>query len=230
MKKTIIALLSLSGVAMGTSITLDPNYTSGTVLVTLDVDSFSLKNGGNFTGGADAITLFEFSGTWSNEETGNMGVCSNGSSTGHYTGFYGTWTLPPKGSGAATSLGLNQLFNSNTNWGDIEAIAVAYSFESTSDETTNLYTSVSIRSKSGVETTYASRQNAISWSSDSTHFSLNANSLTINDDYVLNYSYSNQVTTGDKLKALSAGAVPEPTTATLSLLALAGLAARRRRK
>lgn len=61
----------------------------------------------------------------------------------------------------------------------------------------------------------------------------NWSSLGVNTDLVSSvYLFSGVVTKEDAqtLNALAAAAVPEPTTATLSLLALAGLAARRRRR
>ncbi len=58
----------------------------------------------------------------------------------------------------------------------------------------------------------------------------NFGTLAWNNDYVSSISVFGSALSAADAKAINAALIPEPTTATLSLLALAGLAARRRRK
>ena len=58
----------------------------------------------------------------------------------------------------------------------------------------------------------------------------NITSITVNPDYVTSVYAFDQKLTPTEISTISAVLTPEPATATLSLLALAGLAARRRRK
>ena len=82
----------------------------------------------------------------------------------------------------------------------------------------------------GVSQTTLSVSNANTWANDRNikfqfgHYAASANSSTFDVDNVLIY---NKALSAVEINAIT---VPEPTTATLSLLALAGLATRRRRK
>lgn len=232
MKRTLIAIFALGSMASAADFELN-DLTAGTVVVNLNPTLMKDIAGNGFGGAGDAITFAKFTGTWQNNDTASLGIANNGSSTSHVTGLYNAWTK-----GTSTALNqdfknnsLSSIFNSDTNWENIKDIAIAYSWDSSSSITgTNIYSSISYITKDNTVTT-ASGSLINQMKFDSVSYKLTATSLVIDDTYVTNSSYTNTANNLAGVTALSKGAlVPEPATATLSLLALAGLCARRRRK
>lgn len=240
MKKTFITLLALGSIVMGETITLDSTYVSGTVVVNLNATTLKDIAGNGFGGANDAITLLRFDGVWQNNEVAYLGIANNGSSTSHNTSFYGSWKKAGTANAAQSISGISNqnIFTSSTDWDDIESIAIAYSFDSSSSITgTNIYATVAYRTKDNDIMSYSgSLINQMKFSNEP--YKLAANALTLDTTYVLpGYTYSNEASTAAQVDALCRAAVsssqpvvPEPATGALSLLALAGLCARRRRK
>ncbi len=235
MKKTLIALLAASSVAMATSLDqaaiklgnggYDTQSGDFTVALKLDVEELGklLEQGQTPAWGTD-IVKYICNGT-------ATGVTVNGGSSNgviNTSGLYARW-----GDGTAWN---NVQWQGNTNladlngeaegtgWDAVASAGLVYSFGKTSG-TAVAFTLIgndgSVLVDSYVLAGGLKSQNA------------GAAALTFGDSVAASY-YFNEYMGGDAadMKAL-AGAVasiPEPTTATLSLLALAGLAARRRRK
>ncbi len=239
MKKTLIALMAASSMAMATTLE-DANFTkvgntgyntqsnNFTVALTLDVAKLRtlLEKGQAFAWGTDIVN-YNCNGT-------ATGVTVNGGSDAgkiNTSGLYARW-----GDNTAWSSvqwqGSTNLSDLNgdaegTGWDDVASAGLVYSFGATSG-TTVAFTLIghdgSAIVDSYVTATGLKSQNA------------GAAALTFHDSVAGSY-YFNGYKGGDEatMKALAnsvatTAPVPEPTTATLSLLALAGLAARRRRK
>ena len=231
MKKTIIALLALGTCAMGVTLedadrlgyggstftTTDGNFT---VALTLDVTELRsiLEQGQNVSWGTD-IVCYDVNGT-------KTGVTVNGGSA----------------SGKINTSGLYARWGTNTNWNstcwtgstDLASIAwdtvadagLVYSFDGNSG-TTVAFTLLDAEGTAIVDT-YATAGGLKSNQAG-------ASSISFDDSVIGVYYFNGGVSEADakslaKSAAVMTGTVPEPTTATLSLLALAGLAARRRRK
>ena len=237
MKKTLIALLAVSSVAMAVS--LDEatiklgnegyNTKSGdfTVALTLDVEELGmlLEKGQPAAWGTD-IVKYICNGT-------ATGVTVNGGSSNgavNTSGLYARW-------GDTTNWN-NVQWQGNTNladlngdaegtgWDAVASAGLVYSFGKTSG-TAVAFTLI------GMDGSVLVDSYVVAGGLKSS--SAGAAALTFDDSVAASY-YFDGYKGGDAayMKAL-AGAVatasiPEPTTATLSLLALAGLAARRRRK
>ncbi len=239
MKKTLIALMAASSMAMAASIedaaistkgnagydTLGNNFT---VALTLDVTALrSLLEQGQAPAWGTDIVNYMCNGTLT-------GVTVNGGSTNNAinaSGLYARW-------GNTTNWN-NVQWQGNTNladlngdaegtgWDDVAAAGLVYSFGATSG-TAVAFTLIGNDGSAIVDGfTVAGGLKSGSAGAAALNF----------DDSVLSSYYYNESMGGDEasLKALAGtvattAPVPEPTTATLSLLALAGLAARRRRK
>ena len=239
MKKTIITLLALAGATMG--ITLDDlTYTAGNAatttedatfsyVLTLDVNILrSLLEKGQTAAWGTKIVEYSAGGT-------ATGIVVNGSASSagilSASSLYAKWgTSNAYGnfmsSGDSTSIDLADLNGETegTGWDDVKGAAITYAFSSTAG-TKGALTLIGADDEiiinhnttmSGLKTSSAGAA-AISFG-----------------DVVTGYYYSNNVLSeadakeASKLAAIAS--IPEPTTATLSLLALAGLAARRRRR
>ncbi len=226
MKKTIIALLALAGVAAADSITLPGNtdYTwvagsnangIGTGAVTADI----VKNL------ADAITAAGVDWTgWFGGTGQGYGADSYGSDISITSGSSFSFTCRPALSGEYVALGvalpgaaesITLSFDTNNKLG-----YSVWSYDGTT--ATELIGSTYQSGSGSVSQTYSTdtveaSQLFVLWTAN--HSSGNAGGgagITVSN---IQLSYS----------AAPSASVPEPTTATLSLLALAGLAARRRR-
>ncbi|MBQ3144813.1 MAG: PEP-CTERM sorting domain-containing protein [Akkermansia sp.] len=204
MKKTIIALLALAGVAAAETLTLNvTELKSSNTLLTWsdDIDAltswaltFNLDSQRTSLSEQD-LAFIKNSGGNNNDAAVKFSVNTNG--TLEFYG-YGASTISPESMVTVDSTPITLQFIANEQAGSIiggrlTAISGEKSFSIDLDSDLTLTTSNSIRL----------------WSNG-----------------------GNEHFTNITLSALSNNvvAVPEPTTATLSLLALAGLAARRRRK
>lgn len=145
------------------------------------------------------------------------------------SGFYGSWN----GAGSSAPVGnynVNSVNVAPFNWDNIGSIALTLSYKYQDDNSTAIGTNVAIAvyDKNGdlLGSSYGSNTGLRTDSS--------LTSIAFNDAVTSAYLY-NQYLAKDDVTSLTqelgkAALIPEPTTATLSLLALAGLAARRRRK
>lgn len=248
MKKTLITMLALAGVAGATTLedavatfegeslasTVSVNdWTSDeiSVAVTLDVDA--VKNCINTTwaaGSGIVTTVINVQGTWNSATEGRtdtVGLNFNGSSKSKYGTPYMQATSPNGNSAAIKADGVSETltFNGETDWDDIVAISMMLTHNGAT--TGALYCAV--KHADGSYTTYAGSNSGIKFGS-STVFTANGTLTNLNTDMVTGvYVFDNVVNQADSLAITQALATPEPTTATLSLLALAGLCARRRR-
>ena len=232
MKKTIIALLALGGIAMGAEETFDAATKTATIALTFDVAALEAISDVNFTGyTASKPNFFMFTGTWGDGTSGSLGLANNGSSSSDTTGMYSSW-VKDSSSGQSTDCGLGSVFTSSTNWDAIDAVSLVYSYSTPDSGATTTNVALSIGFTDGTVETYDGTKANIVFGGTSGFASTG---ITINDTYVTSYEVDTTFTSLDDAKTKSVAllpstSVPEPTTATLSLLALAGLAARRRRK
>ena len=250
MKKTLITLLALGGLALGGTYELNPAYSSGTVIITLNVNEFAKVAGQYFNGSlpvllywngslegingnGDTVTSSASMGMCSNGSSGNKNIANDGSST-----IYGYFKMGTGAAGYKSDIGLNgtTIFPTTLDMSQVTGIALGYSYNSLSVETdgvitgykTNLSTTLAYKMVDGTIESYSYTIDGYVKSSG-THYKFTADELVVDDTYVNGVKYSSVYTgTADLLKATVAS-VPEPATATLSLLALAGLCARRRR-
>ncbi len=234
MKKTIIALLALGSAAMGVTledavatgsdasqITLSEATASFTAIATVDVDALKAV----MAKGADLgkYTLINFESVGDGADIGiqtNYGSANNKINT---SGLYGVWN----GTGAY-GFGMGSGFENAGFWTNAAAAAVTltYSYDT---GTTGTFTLMDSNGKvlQEVGGTFSTSLK----SSTATYDAVTFDGSIVESTYVFN-----QAVTVEEAKTLAqaalvkTGTVPEPTTATLSLLALAGLAARRRRK
>lgn len=242
MKKTLITLLAMGGWTLGATETFDTTYIKAAITINIDVQAFKNIAGSNINTPDEVLPLFVFTGGWSNgtnvleENTGSLGIANNGSG-GSKSSFWGYWT---KGTGSKTNQNHDipdSLFNSNTDWGAIESITLTFTYDSTlvDNGVSNSKTVSATEVTTGVTITYNDDTTTYqvsktlspycwtTWNEGRTElvdnvYQFHATGLEVNDTYVSSYTFAG-------LKS-----IPEPATATLSLLALAGLCARRRRK
>jgi MYXO-CTERM domain-containing protein len=230
MKKTLIALMALAGAAFGGTITESLNE--------------QLTAAGYTAGDSFAITL-TFNGSWSGLDTGtSLNLATQASSGTQFIAIVGTsgakawadttdWTITPEtiddsttplvsltlsATDAATgywitpALGCNEkgefyINNGQTNTGNT-SFTISYDGSSKSTVLSAVRTlNANAGDYKDIPYTYTTAVTITGWELDASKFS-------INDGGIESISVT----------------VPEPTTATLSLLALAGLAARRRRR
>ena len=232
MKKTIIALLALGGVAAaGEAITLGSYYTSnGTTYCT--VDTFNGKTEAEiavFEGqAADANVCDRFSsGTYSlSVNTGDLYQFAGSATTGDVlklTSFAMTSQMGNQ-AGIADHQAAHQF--AKVTVGE-KAYTTKVYMTSTWDSTTP--------NVAGILTFDFSGENVIFKMGDTITFNFDSDNGNVNSA-VPSFQNINGPVIASNMPAwkasvkISAVSVPEPTTATLSLLALAGLAARRRRK
>ncbi len=168
-----------------------------------------------------------FTGTWGSGENGSIGLANNGSSTSDTTGMWSSWVKASE-SGKATDCGVGSVFTSATNWDAIDVVSLVYSYSTPNSGATTTNVALSIGYTDGTVAAYGDTKANIVFNGSSGFASTG---VIINDTYVASYEVDTTYTTlaNAKLKG-AALAVPEPTAATLSLLALAGLAARRRHR
>ena len=237
MKKTLVALFALGSAAMG--VTLEDAVATGTGTLTLDsatgaitavavIDIAQMQ--ALMAKGAEATkcTIINF------DAGGDIGIQTNYSSYDHddngetpnvinISGLYGCWN-----SNGAYSVGMNTGtgFEVASFWTGGVTAAVTLTYEHS-------------KGTSGTFTLLDTEGNVLQSVGGYYNTGLKSSGLSFNtivfDGIVTDGYVFNQVVTAEEAKALgkaaaTAALVPEPTTATLSLLALAGLAARRRRR
>ena len=228
MKKTLIALLALGTAAVASTEMFDAATKTATIALTFDVEALESISDVNFAGDvATKPNFFMFAGSWAGGDAGSLGLANNGSSGNDTSGLWGSW-VKGANSGNATDTGLGSIFTASTAWDNISAVSLVYSYSTPDSGATTTNVALSIGYIDGsTTTTYGETKNNVVFNGNSGFASTG---VTVNDDYVATYEVSTAFTTLDDAKTKSAAlVVPEPTTATLSLLALAGLAARRRR-
>ena len=235
MKKTLIALLAVSSVAMATSLDkaaiklgnkgYDTQSGDFTVALKLDVEELEklLEQGQTPAWGTDIVSYL-CNGTWT-------GVTVNGSSkndaitaSGLYARWgYGTHWNDVQWQGNTNLADLNGDAE-GTGWDAVASAGLVYSFGKASG-TAVAFTLIG-NDGSVLVDSYV-------FAEDLKSSSAGAAALTFGDSVAASYyfdGYKGGSETDMKALAGAVASIPEPTTATLSLLALAGLAARRRRK
>lgn len=252
MKKTLIALVALAGISFGAAPdlatanittngttnsywTLDGNFT---VALTLDVTELRkvLEKGQAPSWGTDLVS-YVANGTLT-------GVCTNGGSSNNQintSGLYARWGDTTNWNSVQWqgSVGLSDLNGDaeGTGWDSVTSAGLVYSFGATAG------TAVSFvmydANGSALVESYVEAGGLKSGSATNQELTLHSDIVAAS--YFFDDRLVNSETDYKTLAAAAAGAaipategwtriIPEPTTATLSLLALCGLAARRRRK
>ncbi len=238
MKKTLITLLAAASCAMGVTLE-DADFVMGgntgydtlgnnfTVALTLDVTELQtlLEKGQTPAWGTDIVNYI-CNGT-------QTGVTVNGGSNGssiNTSGLYARWGTTTNWNNV-TWQGADNLSDLNgdaagTGWDNIASAGLVYSFGATSG-TSVAFTLIDTNGNAIIDS-YVTAGGLKSGSAV-------ADALSFGDAVSSSY-YFNTYMGGSEadMKVLSnaaavAAPIPEPATATLSLLALAGLAARRRR-
>lgn len=233
MKKTILLLSLFASCAMGddltledaiytgtdySTITLEESLTQLTAVAVLDVDKLKSVMLSGVT--AKKYTLINFDGD------NDIGVQTNYTSSSGMissSGLWGCWS----GNSSAYKFGMGTGFESESFWTGAASAAVTltYSYDT---GTTALFTLLDsagevLQSIGGT------------WATSLKGQGLTFSAVTFNSDIVESTYIFDSVVTADNATTLSLAAakealIPEPSTATLSLLALAGLAVRRRRR
>ena len=265
MKKTLVAILALGGMAMATELsdatakiaygskatTADITYTAGanhlypfTLTVTLDADAFGAalidcgENNRNYD-------IFSFDMTGVTNYTGMaiiyrtatatdsdlyFNVSQTPASSGTRGGFIGGSVAAETGDNGFTPSNDNWLNTQVASWGEGATAALTLTggmadAGASGAPTSGLY--LTINKADGSTIQYTASKNYYKFTG-LTGF----DSFAINPDLVTSAYFFSENVDAATAKALNAAAIkaaPEPATATLSLLALAGLAARRRR-
>ena len=245
MKKTLITLMALASCAMGetTAITLENadfvkggnlgyNSTDGTfsIAITFDVDSLRtiLEQGQPIQAWGTMIVEYACNGT-------RTGICNNGGSNSSkistsylYSVWGDTTNRGIMSKDGDTNVNLADL-NGNTTgtgWDDVAYAGMVYTF----DKGTGTSVALTLLDSQGetIVSTYAVDGALKSGGAG-------AAALTFGDCVATTYYFDTTLNEANSkavaaLAAVATPVVPEPATATLSLLALAGLAMRRRRK
>ncbi|MBR5213653.1 MAG: PEP-CTERM sorting domain-containing protein [Akkermansia sp.] len=237
MKRTLIAFFALGSAAMGVTLEDAVVTGNGTLALPESTDAITgvavvnideLKAAMSKNAELAKYTLINF------DADQDIGLQTNYISYNHdgddataavikESGLYGAWN-----NGGAYSVGMNTGtgFESADFWqgGVSAAVTLTYEYsKGTSGTFTLLDTDGNVLKSVGGNYNTTLRGQGLSFGT-----------VVLNERFVTNAYIFNQVVTADEAKALGQAAaeaalVPEPTTATLSLLALAGLAARRRR-
>ena len=251
MKKTLITLLALTGVAAAeTAITLE------TQIITKDGDVYGLYSQWESVKGNTSIVEGKKT-TWNKGNTSNNKVLTfyvqlsdllggdTLATTGEYAITSFSWLGQENGncSGGGDTLTISVGDQSIT--GSVQASNNIYTTAIFKDDGTNSLT-LSSTDILTITLTAGTGQNAHGESVELTFIDtigtnkLLGSSSNLNSDGTMNYwhvdkangdnAWDTTVKTDAPVISMTMKAIPEPTTATLSLLALAGLAARRRRK
>ena len=237
MKKTLITLLAVASCAMGltledavatsngSAITLNEATSAITAVVVVDIAKLQAEMAKDAE--LNKYTIINF------DSSSDIGIQTNYSSYDHdsnsdtpnlinNSGLYGCWN-----SGNAYSFGMNNGFESASFWegGAAAAITLTYEYNAgTSGTFTLLDAQGNVLKSLGGDYNTTLRGQGLSFST-----------VAFDAEIVTNaYVFNQVVATAEEAKALGVAAastlIPEPATATLSLLALCGLAARRRRR
>ena len=206
--------LQLAGGSYTLTEGINSGYGNFSVTMALDAQAFQ-----------SAILAGNVSGTIFSANNNYIGL---GIGTTPNAGLYGSWLntnytraiSPVNGSTVNLSSGLGQLFADNT----YESIAVTYQITST-----GTWTYLTLVDSEGTASTYSGTEGALK----SSNFGA-LTSFTYGTDYVKYLVVDNTTLQAGasqeaNLSAIAAAAVPEPATASLSLIGLAALMMRRRR-
>lgn len=231
MKKTLITLLALGGLAMGettlqdgltfstSTCTLPDGWTEvgASVTMVLDVEAFA-QLFDTATGTARPVfasmvgndkAIFGLEAHEDNRITGSYGVTAGGT----YNNLY---SLP---NSSGDSIG-------SITWSNVKAAALTMSYTYANGTSWSLTVLDNAGNYTNLATpnTTLRNQNA----TDITSFAVDTDVVT--QAYAFDGFFRDDAAFALNQQAIKAALVPEPTTATLSLLALCGLAMRRRRK
>lgn len=238
MKKTIIALLALVGIVHAdvdlTSPVVEKTATTGisnillsdysgttiTIAITLDTSYLETFMRGQSTGGADKKQLISLWGDNMGSPVG-LGMNNNSSNNNITTGgiYLGGNTANGTAGAGTTSMGDLSSQLTDVAWNNADWAVLTWTFDKSGNQ--NAYMTYEI--EGSVST--------ISGSCDAARNNTNITGIYFKNDYVTNVMAYEGIASSTQVESIArAIVVPEPTTATLSLLALAGLAARRRRK
>lgn len=248
MKKTIITLLALAGVAAAaeTFTDLSQSATNGQVTYTVPAEGSSLgtftgsgisaAGGGSLAHSGVAITLnlTDISAYFASNSVDvslisfnvNTHVGLNLTSTG----IRGMWN----------DVTWNNTYNFTVAYDTLAALDTTWTGEDGDKYTTITVSLANIEGENGGLMVYSESSKLGGYNKLGSSFNKTMTSIEINTDYVVSASVNAGWSDPNTCYALGAnlsaatqqvtGVIPEPTTATLSMLALAGLAARRRRK
>ena len=254
MKKTLITLLALAGLAAAADTTLsDAIYTStegasittsttgvnvitGDFALTMTLNADALKAiMGNTTSGTTRPTYFYVDTTNDTyitlanalKNTGFVGMSKGNLDSYALDGEESENRRPLNGSGSSPATNNFADADAGNNLKSKLATLTSAAITFSHDDGTSSSLYVTMTFFDGTISKLYGTNTALKWSSGIGTIE----SININDDYVEDTYLFRGTVAKDNAFALNAAAlVPEPTTATLSLLALAGLAARRRRK
>ena len=232
MKKTLIALMALAGIACGaetpaltlTTITADQAYdlsqyitgTDFTVAVTLDYATIKAKLALNNNNNVN----YQLINAGEEGEMIGLTVCYGNGSAIQGTMNGATW-LQDSCNGHAVGMGLNSFDDLSWSTGSKASLVMTYS---ATDGISGVFT---ITDASGtVLNRLGGTFHTCNVLKPSDDFSVDMVKF---DGMVTSAEVYNTAMTAAEMKKLGAMIIPEPATATLSLLALAGLCARRRR-
>ncbi len=226
-----------------TILTADSYKQAFSAVLTLDVEALSVFTTGKPTSGASKIPLLSWkvddANTDNVDRTVNISVNNNSNASGNITtgGFYYS-SLPNENAfteKGGTQLGTNGAAATSAltsiDWTNAAGAALTVTYNGISSKTGPLGVQIyfSVAMNDGSIVTLNAGNDGTQWVDDKydvteiRYTTTYLDALTIYDGYA----------TADQAWALNKGvlpSIPEPATATLSLLALAGLAARRRRK
>lgn len=237
MKKTIIALFALGTTAMGvtledgeaftsSSYTAPTTWTTGGLSVTLllDVDQFAalFENATSsarpvfvsMSGNSTANHIIGLAAHEENRIVGSDLVVAGGT----YNNQYSLTSTGGVGSDSIASI----------DWDKVTAAALTMALETSSQGT---YFSLTVLNKDNTYTSMYAGLSGLRWSAMGDITSISVDKNVVTQAYAFDGHITNTSAYALNEAAIAASlSIPEPTTATLSLLALAGLAARRRRR
>ena len=245
MKKTLITLLALSGLAMGEAITINQHdghqhiatSSKHSLLVTATIDADDVKSIITQVGLNRALLSIKVNGN--NAKSVSVGSYNSkttirtfnntvAGSTINGAGNAFSWT---DAAGTTATANLNDYFSGE---GIVAgALTMGYNSANTagaSDDTKGIYLAFSVLYSDGRVLTLCGHN------AGETLNNYHIENITYDDSLlnaptiVVNTDATNAAVSMEQVLKANLQAVPEPTTATLSLLALCGLAARRRRK
>ena len=234
MKRTIIALMALAGVAMAAdtgTLTLTNTTASDTITTAISDNSTDwLKDAITLDDNATIAILINGSNTYTPDTLAGYAIGdTNVGSGGSYTYSVSFTVKEDAPALTLTSISADFIVQSAGGGNQTNSRWATYNWQFVSGETTLVdYATADYWSQASGAT-----------GSLSMNFGSNAIDLIAGETYTLNLKITgvnnaeNVVDTNGgfvHVGSISASIIPEPTTATLSLLALAGLAARRRRK
>ena len=245
MKKTLITLLALSGLAMGDVITINQHdghqhiatSSKHSLLVTATIDADEVKKIVTQTGMNTALLSIKVDtsgekavcvGTYSEKTTLRTFNNTAAGSIINGAGNAFSWT---DAAGTAATANLNDYFKSE---GIVTgALTMGYNSANTigaDASTQGMYLAFSVLYTDGTILTLCAHNAAEILNARHIEYISYEDSLLNAPTIVVNTDTTNAAVSMEQVLKANLQAVPEPTTATLSLLALCGLAARRRRK